>query len=125
MLLSLKTEDLLKLSKKELIEFLIDKAKCKQEDIEYLLKQPKKEVLEFLISRLMGHAVNIDYELLLTRLPTHKEFMEMVATTIVKTIAVNMQIELQKENLLSIEITNPFLTAKVEANAMKTEIKEE
>jgi len=115
------TEELLTLSKNELLSFLIEEAKCSQEDISKLLTRPKREVLEFLIERLRNRAVNLDYEMLLEVLSADKDFLDELRYTVVKTVAVSLECEII-ENVIDIKVIAQDIVITVEKKEIQVEI---
>lgn len=109
------THEILSLSKKELLTFLANEAKCSQDDISSILKMPKRDVLEFLISRLRGRAVNIDYTLMLDALSNDKQFTDSVTTEITKTIATTVEVDIMS-NTLDIEIAGTSIDLSIQSN---------
>ena len=109
------THEILSLSKKELLTFLVNEAKCSQEDISSILKMPERDVLEFLISRLRGRAVNIDYTLMLDTLSNDKQFTDSVTTEIIKTIATTVEVDIMS-NTLDIEIAGTSIELSIQSN---------
>jgi len=112
------TEEILTLKSEEILSFLIDEAKCSKEDVENLIKRPTKEILEFLISRLRGRAVNLDYEMLLEVLSADKAFLDSVTTTIIKTVGVNVEAELERENVLGVEVVQGSLEMALSSSSL-------
>jgi len=117
--------ELLGLPKRELLSFLIDEAKCSENNIKSLLSKPKRETLEFLISRLRGRAVNLDYEMLLDVLSKDQGFLDSVTVTLIKTMGVNFEVEIQKENVLAIEVVRGDLTLNVKKRNLTLEVLKE
>ncbi len=112
---------MLTLSKNELLSFLIEEAKCSQEDVSNLLTRPKREVLEFLIERLRNRAVNLDYEMLLDVLSADKDFLDELRYTVVKTVAVSLECEII-ENVIDIKVIAQDIVITVEKKEIQVEI---
>jgi len=121
-----KGEDLLKMSKRDTLKFLIEEAKCKNEDVQWLLTKPKRDTLEFLASRLIGYPVELDYELLLSRLPTPQEYTNILIqdTEILTLIQNTVEQKLPTKDEVSEDLITKLTENEAFTSSLQTTIKQ-